>query len=293
LLLAADGSDINIPTTPENLEKYGTPCFSQERKQAQLGLGCIYDVLNHVVLESDIGPYKFIEGKTAECQAYKLRETIGNMYKYMLLMDRGYSSTPMFMRFIDKGIYFAARLSSTMYKAEQKSMKSDDEDVEILLTRDRLANHAGTDNEAIMNSRDRFQLRFVRAWLDKDNSEIIATNLLREEFPAECFKEIYHMRWGIETSYETLKSKLQLENFTGTKPVLIEQDILSSIYVYNLAENIAREVEIEQAEKLNTKYKHQMRINRNVCIGILKKDLIYIIMKTDMEKKKTFVSKAV
>ena len=33
------------------------------------------------------------------------------------------------------------------------------------------------------------------------------------------------MRWGIETAYETLKSRLQLENFTGTKPILLLQDI--------------------------------------------------------------------
>jgi len=286
LVFSADGSSINIPTTPENLEIYGTPCVSQTRKQAQLGLGCIYDVLNHVIVESDIGPYKFNEGKTAERQADRLRETIGSTYKYMLLMDRGYPSSPMFMRFIDKGIYFVARLNSAIYKAEQEAMKSDDEDVEIVLTRGRRrAKHVGTDNKDIMNSRDSFKLRLVRVWLDKDHYEILATNLPREEFPAECFKEIYHLRWSIETSYETLKCKLQLENFTGTKTVLIEQDIYSSIYVYNLAENMAREAEIEQAKKLNTEYKHPMRINRNVCIGILKNDLIHAIMEPDKEEK--------
>ena len=40
-----------------------------------------------------------------------------------------------------------------------------------------------------------------------------------------------------------------MENFTGTKPILIEQDILSTIYVSNLAADISRDVEKENEEK--------------------------------------------
>ena len=46
LVLAADGSDINIPTTPENLEIFGTASRKGTKPQAQIGLGCPYDVLN-------------------------------------------------------------------------------------------------------------------------------------------------------------------------------------------------------------------------------------------------------
>jgi hypothetical protein len=290
LVLAADGSKINVPTTPETLEVYGTPC-AQGKMQAQLGLGCVYDVLNHFVIESEIGPYRFNEGTVAEAQTYILRDTIGNAINYMLLMDRGYPSIPMFMRFIDRGIYFVARLNSAIFKAEQESMLSDDEEVTIKLTEKRREKFKGTDDEAVMKSREAFALRLVRVRLSDGQYEVLATNLPRELFPAECFAEIYHMRWGIETSYETLKSKLQLENFTGTKPILIEQDIYSSIYVYNLAENIARDVELENAQKLNNDYKYPMKINRNVCIGVLKSDLIYAIMQTDPVKKGKLMEK--
>ena len=64
------------------------------------------------------------------------------------------------------------------------------------------------------------------------------------------FGEIYHMRWGIETAFETLKDRLQLENFTGTKPRLLLQDIYSTIYVNNLAEDIIRDIEQEEKARL-------------------------------------------
>ena len=286
LVLAADGTRINVPTTPETLETYGTPCAGEGRKQAQLGLGCIYDVLNHFILESDIGPYAFNEAEVAETQTSRLRGTLGDRFNYMLVMDRGYPSSPLFMRLIDSGTYFVARLNSAIYSAEQAALRSDDEDVTIVLTDKRREKHRGTPNGQIMASRESFILRFVRVWLDKDRYEILATNLPRDTFPQDCFAEIYHMRWGIETSYETLKSKLQVENFTGTKPVLIEQDIYGSVYVYNLAEHIAMEVEEENAQTLANDYKYPMKVNRNICIGILKNDLIHAFMQKDLDRRR-------
>ena len=53
LILAADGSDINIPTTAETLKLYGSASRKNTKPQAQIGLGCIYDVMNRMILESD------------------------------------------------------------------------------------------------------------------------------------------------------------------------------------------------------------------------------------------------
>jgi hypothetical protein len=141
----------------------------------------------------------------------------------------------------------------------------------------------GTENETIVMSRDSFPLRMVRIWLDdqKTDCEILATNLPMDLFTVADFREIYHLRWNIETAYQTLKDRLQMENFTGTKPILIEQDIYSTIYVSNLAEDIARDIEQEQAEHFQNDYKHRMAVNRSVCIGLLKSDLIYILLEKD------------
>lgn len=164
-------------------------------------------------------------------------------------------------------------------------MASDDEDVDIRLTRSRRYHYMGTEDEALVMSRDHFPLRMVRVWLDEDKTEyeILASNLPRDRFPADCFGELYHLRWRIETAYQTLKDRLQMENFTGTKPILLEQDIYSTIYVSNIAEDIARD--IEQAQHLKNDYKHRMAVNRTLCIGLLKSDLIYILLEKDPQKQ--------
>lgn len=282
LVLAADGSDINIPTTAETVEKYGSASVRGGKPCAQIGLGCIYDVLNRFILDSGINKVKFDEMRVAQEQLSNIKDTIGDRYPYMVIMDRGYPSTPAFLKFIDDGIYFVARLKTSDYKAEQKALKSNDEDVEIALTKARRRNYIGKKEESIMMSRDFFSLRMVKVNFDNDTSEILATNLPRETFPEECFAEIYHMRWGIETAYEVLKDRLKIENFTGIKPTLIEQDINSTIYVSNLAEDIICDIEEEDKEHLKNDYKHTMQINRNLSIGLLKNDLIYILIELSL-----------
>lgn len=285
LVLAADGSDINIPTTAETVEKYGSASVRGGKPCAQIGLGCIYDVLNRFVLDSSINQVKFDEMRVAQEQLSNIKETIGNRYPYMIIMDRGYPSTPAFLKFIDDGIFFVARLKSSDYKAEQKALKSNDEDVEIELTKARRRNYIGKNEEAIMMSRGSFSLRMVRVLLNDGRYEVLATNLPRDAFPEECFAEVYHMRWGIETAYEVLKDRLKIENFTGIKPLLIEQDINSTIYVSNLAEDIICDIEDEDQEHLKNDYKHTMQLNRNLSIGLLKNDLIYILIENDPKRK--------
>ncbi|ANU47040.1 hypothetical protein A4V08_15710 [Lachnoclostridium sp. YL32] len=65
---------------------------------------------------------------------------------------------------------------------------------------------------------------------------------------------------------------------------MLLQDIYSTIYISNLAEDIIRDAEAELDEKEKHR-KHKMMINRTLSIGILKNDLIYILLERDEEKQ--------
>lgn len=284
LVLAADGSTVLLPTTKETLETYGTSSRENTKRQAALGLACLYDVLNRMLLESDCQRCKFDEMTIAQVQLDRVRDTIGDTQSYLVIMDRGYPSTPAFIRMMDKGIFFLARLKSSDFKREQAAMSSSDEWVEIVLDKTRTRHYMGTEIGNRMLALGSIHLRMVKVVLDNGKEEMLLTNLPNDTFATSQFAELYHLRWGIETAFETLKSRLQLENFTGTKIPLILQDIFSTIYVSNLAQDIILEAEAELDEK-DISYKHKMAINQTISIGILKNDLIFIIMESDSEKK--------
>lgn len=56
-----------------------------------------------------------------------------------------------------------------------------------------------------------------------------------------------------------------MENFTGAKPTLLLQDMYSTIYISNLAEDIIRDAEVELYEE-EKRRKHKMMVNRTVII---------------------------
>lgn len=116
LILAADGSNLNIPTTKETLETFGTSCRKNTKPQASIGLGCLYDVMNRMIIESDCNRCKFDEMAVAESQIDRVYNTIGKEQPFLVVMDRGYPSTPAFIRMMDKNIYFIVRLKNSDYK---------------------------------------------------------------------------------------------------------------------------------------------------------------------------------
>jgi len=226
---------------------------------------------------------KFDEMRLAEKQMERIPETIGTQ-PYVIIMDRGYPSTPAFIHMMDKGIKFIVRLKRSDYKKEQLALCEDDSIVEIKLDKSRGRHYEGTPDGERMKELGKISMRMVKVHLENGNTEVLATNLMPTEFTALEIGELYHMRWGIETAYETLKSRLQLENFTGTKPILLLQDIYSTIYISNLAEDIILDAEREMNEKEKER-KHKIAINQTVSIGILKNDFIYIFLETDPQKR--------
>ena len=115
LVLAVDGSDINISTTPETLALYGNASKRGGKPCAQIGLGCLYDALNRMVLDACCNKVKFNEMAVAESQIAKAREIIGD-HPFMVTMDRGYPSITAFLRMINSETYFVARLKSSDFK---------------------------------------------------------------------------------------------------------------------------------------------------------------------------------
>ena len=54
---------------------------------------------------------------------------------------------------------------------------------------------------------------------------------------------IYGKRWAIETGYDKLKNLIRIEDFTGIRRELIEQDFYAGIFMYNVCSTIKFDIE--------------------------------------------------
>lgn len=283
-LFAVDGSKINIPNTLENQEIYGVN-QNQNGQRAQAGFSSLFDVLNKMIIDCSISPVTYSERAEAEKHIKEVPTVIGDQ-PFIVTLDRGYPSSFLFMDLMDKNQKFVVRLSSKDFRKEQTTMQSDDEDVEIKFTPARINPYRKTPLADRLKERGSINLRFVKIKLPGNTVEVLATNLSRQEFSQDEISDIYRSRWGIETAYDILKNDFMLENFTGKKSIIIEQDILSTVYLYNVTTDMIRDAEKEQQKKnKNKKYKHRMKINNNIAIGIIKEDLIHMTLEDNPEKR--------
>ena len=113
--------------------------------------------------------------------------------------------------------------------------------------------------------------RVIKFKLDSGETETLITNITDRRLGVKSFKKLYFMRWPVETKYDTVKNKLQLENFTSRTVEGIEQDFYAAMYLTNVAAAAAidAQAEIENSRKdKNNKYEY--KANTNELIGVLK-----------------------
>lgn len=91
------------------------------------------------------------------------------------------------------------------------------------------------------------------------------------------------MSWEIETVFDDLKNKMQIENFTDQKPTIMEQNVYATIYLSNIIYDILLETSSELER--TTSGKHKMRINRGLAVEIVKEELFHLLMEENFKKK--------
>ena len=117
-----------------------------------------------------------------------------------------------------------------------------------------------------VKSKDTYALSFriVRFPISDDSYEVLLTNLNRHDFSIENLKEIYNLRWGIETSFRDLKYTIGMLDFHSKKVMCIHQEIYAHLIMYNFAEMITSHVVIEKRQRKYT-YKANFSVAAHMC----------------------------
>lgn len=119
------------------------------------------------------------------------------------------------------------------------------------------------------------QVRFIKVVLPNGEIEILATSLLdTERFPTSDFKDLYRLRWNVETYFQILKSRLSIDNFTGKSVECIFQDFYSTIFLSGLETIIAMDANEELAER-NTKNK--LQVNKAQSFHVIKHQVVELM----------------
>jgi hypothetical protein len=257
LVVAIDGSKIQLPDNKDLLDTFGGVGRNASSPTAQASFA--YDILNGLVIDAQIEPLAVDERTLALRHVQRIKE-IPNLPGALLLFDRGYPSFDLMGSLHCDGLKFLMRLRS-----------------KFNLDIDSLGH--GVHKYALRKGDNAIALRVIKFTLPGGKTETLITNLTDARMGIKAFKQLYALRWGIETKYGEVKLKLELENFSGYTETAIRQDFYITVTLANLVSVAAHEaqpvIDLAHEGKDN---KHQYKVNINHTIGSFKDSFILALL---------------
>ncbi|MBD8913279.1 MAG: IS4 family transposase [Ruminococcus bicirculans] len=246
-ILAIDGSELRLDKTKENKDIFLPRNHSPENKtNAEISL--LYDVISHYVIDAQIGSIGVCEREYAKKNLAHFSSICDE--KDIVIFDRGYPSRDMIAILTGMGCKYLMRLQASCFKGVKENPSND-----FRIT--------------VSTKTDTYSVRVVRVILKSGEIETLITNLSEDEFSTDDFLDLYFLRWGIETTYDTLKNKLLIEKFSGRSPVAVLQEYYAMMFVLNCIAAMSATVNRKLLSR-KTDCKYQYKANVNLMIGYFK-----------------------
>ena len=263
-LIAIDGTDIALENSAELKKVFG--CSGSKRNAATALGSMAYGPLDHAIYDCQIAPYATDERDLAKLHMARLQQLgLGNS---LLLFDRWYPSAAFLDDTRKAGFSFVMRVR------EKWNLQADRIKSEGWI---RLS-HDG----------EEFSVRVLKVSLPSGETETLLTNLDENQLPVSQAAELYFRRWAIETAFDTLKSKLQLENFSGKTEISVRQDFYATIYIAGFAMICADDATKQiQDHDQGKELKYTRKANMNRTIAYLRNRFFLIILEENPDLRRS------
>lgn len=295
-LFAVDGTDFQIPLNPDDPSTF-CPSGDAQKPVSLMHLNALYDILSSSYVDA------VLQGRNNWNETDACIEMIerSQLDKVILTADRGYESYNLMAHVREKGWEFLIRVRDAGGKGIVSRLDLPDEDtfdvdIDLNITRK-------CSNEVKRLVRDypnkyryspscsrmdflepsgyhdppsfyRLPFRVVRIRLSDEAYEVILTSLPRDEYPAGEIKRLYSLRWGIETSFRTLKYNVGLIYPHSKKKNLQIQEVYACLAMYNIVAAVVSGIRIPDS-KSGREYIVNMSNAVRICRKLLLERILF------------------
>ena len=292
-LFGGDGSDFEIPDFEEVRKEFQIKDTEKYRKPAQAKFSSIMDLLNGFILDGIIGNYKQAELPLMHKNIENIQDLI-TPEKSIFIFDRGYNAMELYANIMSMNSYFIVRLKDRNYIDDRYKITENDTEIQLEITKDRLKKFHNKTLKEKYSKIKHLNLRILTITLENGITESLLTNILDKNFTIEDFQKLYNLRWGIETNYNTMKNRLNIENYTGKRKITIKQDIYSKFLKYNIFQyyRIYFNLLINRTRRQKG-IKQEYKVNQAHLIRKLKKYLPIMILNPTKEIIRKYTKKLI
>jgi len=274
-LIASDGSTAKVPKTAPVADHFGTLTPNQGEPCPLARISFLFDVLNKIKLHTIISPHK--NGERNLLAQHINKNILGA--NDLLLLDRGYPAFWLFAMILASGADYCARVKKNHWKVIRTFLHSGKMEDIVLLH----ASPASVQECLRMGIPVKpIKVRLLRVKLESGETEILITSLLDKiAYPCEIFKELYHKRWPVEEDYKAMKSRVEVENWSGKSVESVYQDFYAKVFTANLTAVMvhpAQDVVEEQTQK--SLYSYQ--VNLTQALSKMKDTVVLLFHRTNI-----------
>jgi hypothetical protein len=269
-VLGIDGSKIYLPAEEKIIAEFGGTVQNQHSADIQpFGLASVmYDVLNRIAIDSQLAPAKAYEVDLAR------QHLAHSQADDLLLFDRNYPSYLFLATVYTEQRNFVMRCSRASFKPVRVMFEGVGPDSQLVTLK---VPSAQSQQVKQLNLPREITVRLVRVWLASGEMEILITSLLDESrYPTAEFGQLYFLRWGSETFYDLLKTRLQLENFSGKTVEAVKQDFYATIYISGLETLLTGQAQSRLHDR-SAANKYPQQVNQAVSFNTIKNHIIDLL----------------
>lgn len=284
-ILAVDGVRLELPETKDIVSEFGRANKKSDNKPQALG-SSLFDIVNKIAIDFSLNPCCGSESHIALKHLKQVSQ--GDL----IIFDRGYKSLWLMLAIVQAGADYLIRLPSNAFKEVEHFLESNLLEKIVTLQPGIKARKQclklGLEAKPL-------KVRLVKVILDSGETEVLVTSLLDESlYPYSLFKELYHLRWGIEEEYKTIKCALEVESFSGKTPHAIYQEFYVSLFLSNLQAIITIEKDVQDEISLkSSKRKYNYQENRTSALSYLKEEIVSLFTESSIEKIIEFIKEKI
>ena len=282
-ILAGDGTRVQLPNHPSVKKEFGEyPVGRNGDTLKSMGLGSmLYDVLNQMTIDSEIASYSASE-----------RDLLVNHLEYckpgedLILLDRGYPCFWLLFLLKAKGLEFCVRLKSDWWLEVKKFQESNEKEMIVEFSLPEKDYHRLKDYPQWQKKK--IKCRLIKVVLDNGETEILCTSLTdTQKYSYDEFDWLYHKRWNEEEAYKLLKTRAELEDFSGKTSIAVKQDFYAKIFMMSLCAAFANPIEekvIKEYKADGKNRKHDQKINRTHALATLYDSIIPMFARSKIKE---------
>ena len=274
-LFGHESSLLRLPNTEELAQEFGRVEVTNQQGATGTSypegrMSVLYDLLNQIGVDARLESSRVGEVSLAIEEA--AHAPVGDI----VINDRGFTGFRYLAEHVHRGLHVVGRCSSGSFLTAQELFRLDRSGRSLITHL-----YAPKKERAELKRLGlplKLKVRFVSVRLPDDKLEVLVTTLLDEkEYPTEEFSDLYHRRWGHETFYHRLKSRLDLENFSGQTVEAVRQDFHAAVLLCNL-ESLLTQPAAAAVAQASADHSHAKQVNRADTYHALKDqvlDLLY------------------